>query len=164
MTRRHWAVVVLSSLGAAALASGLFALFALPVSPEVTSSARSWKPVAPGVLDRAAATVESCGGRRGYRVLRASVEQEGATLALDLAVIHPIDLEMLDELADCAVRTAKRLSPDDPPGNRIGTGAYDYTVRFYSYNDVLPRGTATPEFFTLIEYVKPWDGEHVKRR
>ena len=99
-----------------------------------------------------------------YRLLTASVEQEEATLALDLLVFHPIDLETLDELADCAVRTAKRISPDEPPGDKIGAGMYDYTVRFYSYNEVLPRGTATPEFFTLIDYVKPRDGETLNRK
>lgn len=61
-------------------------------------------------------------------------EEDPSLLSLSLVVQYGTTEESAKELGDCFVRMTKSLSPDDPPGNEIGPGIYDYIIGVFYPN------------------------------
>lgn len=61
----------------------------------------------------------------------ASIGQDGDDLSLVLVVGNAINEQYAKELGDNFVRMLKSLGPDDPPGQAIGPGKYNYLIGVY---------------------------------
>ncbi len=61
----------------------------------------------------------------------AAISQDGNDLSLVLVVGNAINEQHAKRLGDNFVRMLKSLGPDDPPGQDIGAGKYNYLVGVY---------------------------------
>ncbi len=110
--------------------------------PEVTVEAATLSPATPEPTQPPTASIAlqisegtkalAVTGILGYpEVLDAAISQEGNTLSLTLVVGDTVTEERAKELGDNFVRMVKSLSPDEPPGEFLETGIYDYLVGVY---------------------------------
>ena len=65
-------------------------------------------------------------------VREAAIRQEGNEFSLVLIVNAAINEDHARQLGDNFVRMVKTFSDDDPPGQTIGTGKYDYLIGIYT--------------------------------
>ena len=73
--------------------------------------------------------------KRSPRVRDASVALDGRTLSLVIIVEYATNESYAKQLGDNFVRLVKTFSDDDPPGQKIGRGTYDYLVGVYYPNE-----------------------------
>ena len=71
--------------------------------------------------------LDSIGASPG--VLDAAISQDGEYISLVLVVGAATSEEYARELGENFVRQFKSMSQDDPPGRRVGTGLFNYTVK-----------------------------------
>ena len=64
----------------------------------------------------------------------AAISQDGRDLSLVLVVAYATNERYAKQLGENFVRMLKSLSQDDPPGQSIGTGIYNYLVGVYLPN------------------------------
>ena len=132
-----------------------FGFLLWPTSTEVTSVAVHWGTVPD---KEKAAVIAAMEGERD--VFRATFDQRGRDISLGLMVMHPMDSERAEQLAEVFADRAKEVAQ---PYAEMQVGedgirpdvlpAYRYSVRLFSMNDVFTVGeTPTPEEFTILEW------------
>ena len=86
------------------------------------------KPVAMTVsAETQQIVLETIGASPG--VLDAAISQDGEYISLVLVVGAATSEQYAKQLGENFVRQFKTMSQDDPPGNQVGTGIFNYAVK-----------------------------------
>ena len=148
------AALALVALVAVAVVAFIF-LALWPASTEVTSVVIQWGTVPDEEKAGVVALME-----QERDVFRATFDQRGRDISLGLMVMHPMDWERAEHLAetfaDRADEVAQPYAEVEPGEDGVRPDvqpAFRYSVRVFSMNDVFTVGkTPEPEEFTILEW------------